>query len=116
MRYANFNAGPWSKPGFIAKVLSGVLPRANPDFEAAYEKVVNWWLEIDEKNGVRRELAFDASGKTVAAAPLGANYGIFTDLDSAPEGLGAEVEASRFEQKWQEFERNWLAAKGRQIA
>jgi len=116
MRYAIFSAGPWSKSGFIVKALSGVLPRANPDFESAYEKVVSWWLEIDEKNHVRRELAFDASGKTVAAAPLGTNCSIFTNLDSAPERLGTEVEASSFEQKWQEFERAWLTAKGRQIA
>jgi hypothetical protein len=96
----------------IAKALSRVLPRANPDFESAYGKVVSWWLEVDDKNVVRRELAFDAAGNPVAAAPLGPNCGIFTDLDSAPDGLGAEVEASSFDQAWLQFERTWLASGG----
>jgi hypothetical protein len=110
MRYTTFRAGPWPKAGRIAKVLSRALPRANPDFESAYENAVSWWLELDEKKVVRRELAFDASGIPVAAAPLGRNYGIFTDLDSAPDGLGADVDASRFEETWRQFERSWLAA------
>ncbi|BBE51654.1 hypothetical protein OYT1_ch2129 [Ferriphaselus amnicola] len=103
MRYATFSAGPWLKPSFIATCLSHILPRANPDFQSAYENV-------------QRELAFNASGKTVAAAPLGKNCGIFTDLGSAPKELGAEIASSSFEQRWQEFECNWLAAQGQQAS
>lgn len=116
MRYATFCAGPWPKPGFVAKTLSIVLPRANPDFDSAYQKVTSWWLEIDDNNLVQRELALDATGTPVAAAPLGNNTGIFTDLGKTPDGLGSEVEGQRFEETWKQFESSWLAAKGRQGA
>ena len=109
MRYVTFRAGPWPKQGALIKGLARILPLANPDFESAYENVVSWWLELDDENVVHRELAFNASGSAVAAAPLGRNFGIFTDLDSAPDGLGAEVDASSFEKVWQDFERSWLA-------
>jgi len=112
MRYAKIQTGPWRKLGFAGKLLSRVLPQANPDFESAYEKCDSWWLEIDEGNVVCREIAFDVSGKAVAAAPLGDNLGIFTDLDSAPEGLTLGVDAVRFESEWKEFESAWMASKG----
>ena len=112
MRYASFRCGPWGKAPFavdlLMKGLSLILPKGNPDFDRAYqEKVVDWWLEIDEFNVVQREIAFDASGHAVAAAPLGANCGIFTDLHSAPKGLGPEVEPSAFEETWNRFAEQW---------
>ena len=115
-RYASFKCGPWGKPGPIAGVLMKVaerlLPQANPDFEKVYqEEVVTWWFEIDDTNVVHREIAFDASGRPVAAAPLGENFGMFTDLDSAPEGLGPEVEPTLFDQKWQEIRDKWASAR-----
>jgi hypothetical protein len=96
----------------VIEILRRLLPQANPDFEKVYQnQVVTWWLEIDDKNVVCREIAFDASGQAVAAAPLGENYGIFTDLDSAPEGLGPEIQASAFESTWQEFSDSWRQSK-----
>lgn len=117
MRYVIFECGPRRpKPGFVVKVflqvLSAIIPQANPDFEVAYEATVRWWLEIDEHNVVNREIAFDRSGTPIAAAPLGDNVGIFTDLDSAPEGVGREVPASMFENAWQEVEREWRRQTG----
>lgn len=111
MRRVTFNCGPWSEKGIIARMLLRVMPRANPDFDTVYEKVTTWWLEIDNNNVVQREIAFDSSGMPVAAAPLGENFGVFTDLDSAPDGLGTEVEPSIFENTWLQFERKWLIAK-----
>jgi hypothetical protein len=92
-------------------MLLRVMPRATPAFDDVYEKVTTWWFEIDEDNLVQREIAFDSSGTAVAAAPLGKNIGIFTDLGSAPEGLGPEVPSSTFEVMWQQFEANWLIRK-----
>jgi hypothetical protein len=111
MRCATFNCGPWSKKGFISRTLLRVVPRANPDFDNEYETVTSWWFEIDSNNLVCREIAFDSSGVPVAAAPLGKNFGIFTDLQSAPEGLGTEVDTSVFEKTWQQFENKWLTTK-----
>jgi hypothetical protein len=111
MRYASFKSGPWPKAGLATKTLLRVFPRSNPDFGSVYEDVVFWWLEVNEKNVVLREIGFNGSGAPVAAAPLGDNYGIFTDINSAPDGLGPDVEPSTFDQTWQQFERNWLASK-----
>jgi hypothetical protein len=115
MRYATYRCGPWGRDGRVSGGVMAVLrrlpPRANPDFENAYQEVVTWWLEIDEENGVSREIAFNASGQAVAAAPLGENCGIFADLGSAPEGLGPEVQASAFERTWREFANSWRESK-----
>ena len=117
MRYASFKCGPWGKPGgtlagTMVAIAERLLPQANPDFEKVYEDhVVTWWFEIDKNNIVQREVAFDADGRPVAAAPLGENHGIFTDLDSAPKGLGAEVDATSFEEKWNEARDKWFEAK-----
>lgn len=89
-----------------------LLPQANPDFESAYQnEVTTFWLELDENNVVQREVALDASGRAVAAAPLGENCGIFFDLGSAPDGLGPEVDALSFEKKWQEVREVWVQAR-----
>jgi hypothetical protein len=115
MRYASFKCGPWSRTGPVAgivkTILERLLPQANPDFERSYQEVVDWWFELDDKNVVHREVAFNASGRAIAAGPLGENYGIFTDLDSAPEGLGPEVDASTFEQRWQEVRDRWFESR-----
>ena len=115
MRYTTFKCGPWPNANLFAKTLTRLMPRANPDFELAYEKIVTWWLEIDDNNIVQRELGFDDMGTPLVAAPLGDNHGIFTDLDSAPEGLGADIEHTTFEQTWQEFTRKWLSANGQHV-
>ncbi|MBX3586451.1 MAG: hypothetical protein KF796_07385 [Ramlibacter sp.] len=88
-------------------MLRRILARANPDFDSAYARVENWWLELDENNNVCRELAFDASGQPIAASPLGDNTGIFTDLGGAPNGWGAAVDPSEFERVWLRFEQEW---------
>jgi hypothetical protein len=115
MRYATFRCGPWPKPGTVLRAILAplrlVLPEANPDFEEAYEQVVTWWFEIDEHNTVRREIAFNADAEPIAAAPLGQNHGIFTDLDSAPEGLGPALEPKAFEEAWQLVSKKWRQAK-----
>ena len=112
MRYASFRCGPWGRPPLaielLVKGLSLILPTGNPDFDSAYrDEVVNWWLEIDEFNVVQREIAFDSSDHAVAAAPLGENCGIFTDLHSAPKDLGPEVDPSSFEETWNRFAEEW---------
>jgi hypothetical protein len=106
MRIATFNAGPWPKlrgwRGIGWWVLNRLLPRANPDLDPVYEHVTHWWLEVDDQGVVAREIGFDAGDRPIAAAPLGDNRGIFTDLDSAPAGLGAGVEPTAFEQAWKD--------------
>jgi hypothetical protein len=106
MRIARFEAGPWPRltgwRSVLFRALGLVLPRANPDLEPVYEHVTHWWLEVDDTGLVRREVAFDDTGRAIAAAPLGDNRGIFTDLDSAPDPLGESVQPADFEQAWKD--------------
>jgi hypothetical protein len=108
MTIVRFDAGPWSRAtgwqGILDRALRATLPAANPDLEPAYEHVTYWWLEIDEQGLVTREIGFSPAGRAVAAAPLGKNLGIFTDLDGAPAPLGAAVEVADFERVWAEVQ------------
>lgn len=78
-----------------------MLPKANPDFDTAYERVLYWWLEIDDSNQVQREIGFDQSGQAAAIAPWRDNMGIFTDHADAPDHTGPAVDPAEFEATWQ---------------
>lgn len=101
-----FDTGPWPAlrgwRQMLVRALTLVIPRANPDLEPVYEHVAYWWLEIGDDGLVAREVGFASDGRAIAAAPLGNNWGIFTDLDGAPRGLGPEVDAKAFEDAWEE--------------
>ncbi len=104
MRYATFKCGPWSKPSAAFKLFGWVLPRVNPDFEAVYQQVTHWWLEIDDNGQVLREIGFTEHKYPVAIAPFGKNFGIFTDIEGPPAPLGPEVGTEAFEQAWRAVE------------
>jgi len=104
VRYVRFSysgRGPrsWGKD-FVLKVLSRVLPLANPDFEDKYDQVVEWWLEIDDDGVVRREIGFDSLAQPLVGAPIGENEGIFTELGQAPQGTIEDVDRGRFDSAW----------------
>lgn len=89
-----------SGKALVMKVLSGVLPLANPDFEDKYEQVIEWWLEIDDDGVVRREIGFDSLGKPLVGAPIRENEGIFTDLGQEPQGTIQDVDRRQFDIAW----------------
>ena len=66
------------KLGLIARLLSKVLPNANPDFGPIYPQVTYWHLEIQGTKPIR-EIGFNRSGEPVVLGPFGANYGMWTD-------------------------------------
>ncbi len=104
--------GPHAKPGQLLRViercLRAIVPAANPDFERSYESVCKWWIEIDSAGEPQRELGFDKQGDVIAAAPMGRNFGFFTDskavfaVDDHPV-----VEQSLFDAAWASFESRW---------
>lgn len=91
------------------RVLSAVLPQANPDFEGLYNDVRTWWIEVDEGSGLpEREIGLNAEGRPVVAAPFRENLGFWTDSDMffQPKDYRC-IESCAFEAKWKEFERTW---------
>jgi hypothetical protein len=106
MHVAAFIAGPWPRPtgikAAILAVIGSVIPKANPDLDPCYEHLTQWWLELDDEGQVHREKGFNRQNRAIAAARLGENVGILTDLDSAPGNLGAVIPAPMFDEAWKE--------------
>jgi hypothetical protein len=77
------------------------IPRANPDFEAMFPLVRQWMLEIDETGHPRREIALNADGVPLFAAPNNRNCGFWTDSDKTfSDAELSPVDASQFEEMW----------------
>ncbi|WP_158546113.1 hypothetical protein [Adhaeribacter pallidiroseus] len=95
----------------LIKVLTTILPKANPDFEELIEKVAFWKIEfIKEESAVYREIKFNRNGKAIVAMPLDENYCYFTDnsllLLDYQKFKSTLIEAKEFEQDWWEFIKN----------
>jgi hypothetical protein len=86
-------------------LLGRALPLANPDFEGAYERVRNWWVEIDAAGVPQRELGFDALGETIVAGPIGQNMGFWTDSHMVFAAAEYKVVPdAEFDSVWSAFE------------
>lgn len=57
------------------KVLSEIL-ESNNDF---YDCIKYWYLFMDDKGRVIKEIGFDENGRVLYKAPYKKNYGLFTD-------------------------------------
>ncbi|MFX5693339.1 hypothetical protein ABTE17_21910, partial [Acinetobacter baumannii] len=62
------------------RILSAIIPKANPDFEHLYPKVKRWLLEVEIPARLpKREIGLDKDGNVLASAPIGRNYGFWVD-------------------------------------
>jgi hypothetical protein len=66
---------------FMAKFLSLIIPKANPDFENKYDLVSLWYIEYDDEqyNCAIREIGLDSNKEIIVKAPYKKNYGFWTD-------------------------------------
>lgn len=82
-----------------------IIPAANPDFEDSFESVRKWWIEINAEGEPQRELGFNERGEVIAAAPIGKNFGFFTDSHATfAHKEHRRVERTLFERTWSDFE------------
>jgi hypothetical protein len=91
------------------KLISAIIPKANPDFEQLIEKVDIWKIEFNLKeNYTEKEIGFDNNGGSIVAMPIGNNYGFWTDnnltLDDYEHFNPIEISGDEFEKDWNEFE------------
>lgn len=114
MRYLEIDTGP--PRGDVAKlwwvrVLTWLVPAANPDLEPYIDRTQTWWLEIDDDGQPLREIGFDARGKAIVLGPVEGNFGYLIDAsdDWSDPKEDSEVAAQNFNTVWNmlwpEFER-----------
>ena len=94
----------------IIKILTTIIPKANPDFDHLLDTVDFWKIEFDKKeNCTWREIGFDKDGVSIVAMPLGKNYGYWTDnhltLEDYEHFNPAPITANEFDSDWTEFEK-----------
>ena len=94
-----------NEPGLFARVLSKVLPSANPDFGPEYRSLSYWYLEITDSKPTR-EIGFDWHGEPIVLVPFRANYGVWTDSPVSLDPSDYQsVTRSTFEAAWRTLSR-----------
>jgi hypothetical protein len=94
----------------LIKVLTTIIPKANPDFDDKIADVDEWLIEINEETGEpERELGINKTGQTIAIMPFNRNYGYWTDnslnLDDFLDEFNAtRIESREFNNRWDRFE------------
>ena len=96
----------------IIKILTLIIPKANPDFEDLLYKVEYWKIEFNkEENNTSREIGFDNKGNSLVAMPLGDNYGYWSDnqlnLEDYEKFHPTIITEDEFESDWNAFERKY---------
>jgi hypothetical protein len=94
----------------IFKILSTILPNANPDFENLIEQVDSWIVEYNlTENAAWREIGFNKNGHSIVAMPFGNNFGYWIDNHLKLEDFEAfgiiEISQDYFINEWTEFKR-----------
>lgn len=95
---------------FAVKVLTKIIPKANPDFDDKIDDVNEWLLEFDEETETpEREIGINNRGQTIMIMPFGRNYGYWTDnnlkLKDFIETFNVTpVVDKEFNDRWNQFE------------
>ena len=90
----------------FTKILTKIIPKANPDFDGKIQDVRQWMLEVDDGEGTpAREIGLDDKGNVMMIMPWKDNYGFWTDSSVQVDDL-AKSRDMTFGDK-EEFERLW---------
>lgn len=91
MIYFNFKDNCEGKPlnsrsllrHLILRIISKIIPIANPDFEDKIGYVYKWYLEYDDVNydEVLREIGLNANGEIILKMPDKRNFGFWMDTN-----------------------------------
>jgi len=99
---------PSAAQAWAERLLTLLLPRANPDYADQYTRIRVWWLEVDEAGAPLRELGLDAAGEPVVGGPIGDNAGFWAEsamvFDQPPY---EEVGRAAFEAAWEKLRARW---------
>ena len=93
----------------LTKILTTIIPKANPDFDGKIQNVRHWILEVDEDEGTReREIGIDDKGNVMMIMPWKDNCGFWTDSSVQVDELAKSKDMTfggkeEFERLWDEF-------------
>jgi hypothetical protein len=92
------------------KILTTIIPKANPDFEHLLDKVDYWKIEFSKtQNATWREIGFAKDGVSIVAMPFEDNYGFWTDnqltLDDYETFDPTLITKDEFDNDWTDFEK-----------
>lgn len=98
---------------FLGKILSFILPKANPDYEDKIDDAIYWLIEFDEESVddgdiPNREIGLDENYKPILKMPYKKNYGYWLDTNMTYpdfiERFNAEsIDEKCFDEKWDEL-------------
>ena len=94
----------------LTKVLTTIIPKANPDFDDKIRDVRHWILEVDDEEGrPEREIGLDDQGNVMMIMPWQKNYGFWTDSNVLVDDLAKShemdfVDKDYFERLWTTFD------------
>lgn len=92
--------------GAVIKVLTKIIPVANPDFEEQIDNAKYWLIECESESGIpQREIGLTAQGVAIMKMPNKENYGYWTDnslrLDDFKQHFNvSEINKESFELHW----------------
>jgi len=95
----------------VIKVLTTIIPKANPDFEDKLQDVDEWLIEIDKEAEIaNREIGINNKGQTIMIMPFGDNYGYWTDNNLKPTDFvelfhATTISENEFTERWGKFEK-----------
>lgn len=95
----------------VEKILTTIIPKANPDFEDKLRDVKEWLLEIDEDAEIaNREIGINSNGQTIMIMPFGENHGYWTDnnlksTDFIELFKAITINEREFNDRWEKFEK-----------
>ena len=97
---------------FFTKLLSTVLPKANPDFDHKIAGVRYWLVELDFATGIpQREIGLDKNAQVLLKMPFEDNYGYWTDNNLILTDFEAcfntsKIDETTFIKYWEAFSSN----------
>ncbi len=96
----------------VEKILTTIIPKANPDFEDKLQDVKEWLIEIDEEAEIaNREIGINSKGQTIMIMPFGDNHGYWTDnnlksTDFIEVFQATTINEKEFTDRWDKFEKD----------
>lgn len=93
-----------------SRIITFILPKANPDFDNRIGDVLIWMLEFENEKGFpNREVGIDSNNKVIVKMPFKKNYGYWTDNSLEYEDFVnlfeiQTINESEFLKKWNELQ------------